>query len=75
MFKIKKICITSLLLAALFMACNDNKEQSLSKKFDRSAMLTQYANNIIVPAYEQALNAVLELEIAVSEFKNYKRFN
>ncbi len=72
MFKIKKLCITSLLLAALFMACNDNKEQSLSKKFDRSAMLTQYANNIIVPAYEQALNAVLELETAVSEFTNSK---
>jgi uncharacterized protein len=70
MFKIKKLCIISLLLAILFMACNDNKEQSLSKKFDRSAMLTQYANNIIVPAYVQALNAALELETAVSEFTN-----
>jgi predicted lipoprotein len=61
MFKIKIVVLFFVILLAA--ACNeDEKKNNLLKNFDRSSLLTNYANNLIEPAYNQALKSVIMLE-------------
>jgi uncharacterized protein len=53
------------------IACNDETKDATPKKpFERSAMLTNMANNLIVPAYDGVLTEAVLLQQKITEFTN-----
>ena len=61
----------------LLAACNENKEHSSEKKtvitnktdrFDRKAMLQNWADNIIIPAYTQLVARLNTLKTSANTF-------
>ncbi len=53
---------------ALLSACGGEKTQEVTDDFDRGIMLTNWADNIIVPSYEGYQTAVKELKTAGNDF-------
>lgn len=67
-----RILITCSLLLALSVitACNNSTSSEEDINFDRPAMLENYGNNIILPAFEQMQSAVNELESVAENFES-----
>jgi predicted lipoprotein len=57
-----------LLLTVSIFACKKGEDTSVSNEFDKSAFLINAADNVIVPAYENALSTSKELQIAANTF-------
>ena len=49
-------------------SCKDKEDTAIGTDFDKSAFLTNAADNIIVPAYEEALSKAEELKAATASF-------
>lgn len=67
-----KIITLSLVLfiPVLFAACSSSTSSEDQGNFDRSEMLNNYGNNIIIPAFEDMQTATNELETAADNFEN-----
>lgn len=67
-----KILITCsiLLVISIISACNSSTSSEDDINFNRSAMLENYGNNIILPAFEQLQSDVHELESAAKSFES-----
>jgi uncharacterized protein len=65
----KKIFGLALLSGLLFTACEKDKNTE-EKKFDRSLMLKNYAENLIIPAYKDVQASVNQLVSAVTVFSD-----
>lgn len=59
----------SLLLLIFIGACNNSTSPDEQNSFDRQAMLENYGNNIILPAYESMQTAVVDLQAAAQDFE------
>ena len=51
-------------------ACNNSDSDNLDLNFDRSALLINWADNIIIPAYNSFKDNLAELQSSSNEFKN-----
>lgn len=60
--------ILILCLAFFCISCGDSGSGNTNDTFDRSAMLRNYADNYIVPAYEALYLRLLECDSAVNQF-------
>ena len=63
--------IVSLFLSfALIMACSssDGEPTEVADNFDRSAMLVNWADNIIIPSYEAYASAVADMKASTDAF-------
>lgn len=60
--------IISIPLILLFWSCNDTKEKVDIAKFDRKAMLQNYATNLIKPAFQDLKSQTDQLEIVAKKF-------
>lgn len=63
---------TTLLITLLLLfvgACSSNTSSDEQSNFDRAAMLENYGNNIIVPAFESLQTSVEDLQIAAEDFE------
>ena len=56
-----------LLMVGVF-ACKKSEDSAVNNDFDKSAFLTNAADNVIVPAYEIALSTSKELQTATATF-------
>lgn len=72
MLHTKTTLLSSVLLVLfLFSACSNGTSSSEDQvNFDRSAMLSNYGNNIIIPAFEKMQSATNELQSAAESFSN-----
>lgn len=61
------ICVAILVLP---VACGDDDPTGQEDNFDRTAMLENYANNIIIPSYAALQTSVSALEVQSSSFKS-----
>ena len=64
---------TTLLITLLLLltgACSSNTSSDDQSNFDRAAMLENYGNNIIVPAFESLQTSVDDLQGAAQDFEN-----
>ncbi|MEL7833674.1 imelysin family protein [Fodinibius sp. Rm-B-1B1-1] len=59
----------SILLLFFVVACSSSTNPDETTNFDRAAMLENYGNNIILPAFEDMQSAVNELQTAADNFK------
>lgn len=66
--KISTYCLILILL--LISACGSSTSSEDDVNFDRSAMLENYGNNIILPAFEEMQSTVIKLESAAESFEN-----
>lgn len=57
-----------LLVLIVFAACDNSTSPDDQVNFDRSEMLENYANNIILPSYEDLQTAVNDLQTAAQNF-------
>jgi len=65
------IAILSVLLIALYISCSKKSnptDDPAANGFDKTVMLTNYADNLIVPAYEQTQQKLALLQTAVNTF-------
>ena len=60
-------CLLGVLLAA---ACTNDSMEDESSDFDRPAMLSNYAENLIMPGYTALKSEVAELDAAAEDFIN-----
>lgn len=58
-----------LLISLLFAACGKNTSSEDQTDFDRSEMLSNYGNNIILPVFEDMQTVANELETTAENFK------
>ncbi len=65
---LKTISITGAILASLILMGCPSDKSTPSDVFDRKAMLTDVADNLIIPAYALVDNANVALRIAVEQF-------
>lgn len=71
MFNLSKTFPLYLLLILLVLtACDNSTSSDNQTDFDRSEMLSNYGNNIILPAFEEMQTAVEELQTAAGNFEN-----
>ncbi len=65
----KKTKIWLFLVAVIgpLSACNEDNSDPVGSGFDRQAMLSNYAQNIIQPAYDDLASTLAELKIAVEQ--------
>lgn len=59
-----------LFISLLLSACGNSTSSEDQTNFDRSEMLNNYGNNIIIPAFENMQAAANELETAAKNFEN-----
>ncbi|GAA5522000.1 imelysin family protein [Aliifodinibius salicampi] len=59
-----------LMLSLSFAACSNSTSPDEQDNSDRSEMLNNYGNNIILPAFEEIQTAVKELQVAAQDFEN-----
>lgn len=59
-----------LLVLFLFSACSNSTSSEDQANFDRSEMLSNYGNNIIIPAFENMQAATNKLQSAAENFEN-----
>lgn len=62
--------ISVLALMIFLAACGNSTSSEDGDSYDRSEMLSNYGNNIIIPAFEDMQSAVQELEAAAEDFEN-----
>ena len=66
----KKFLFLSLAIVAIsFFGCGDDGDSKPVDNFDRSVMLINWADNIIVPAYEASVASLTALETAAQNFR------
>ena len=58
----------SMLFAALILSCEDNGEDIEATSFDREAMLTHWADNIIIPLHNQFSTSLSNLKSTTATF-------
>lgn len=63
----KKLALI-ILAPLLLINCGSNNGGGLEDNFDRSVMLTNWADNLIIPAFEDMSSKLVTLENSVSEF-------
>lgn len=64
------ILFSVLFISALLVACSNSTSSEDQTNFDRSEMLSNYGNNIIIPAFEDMQAATNELETVAEDFEN-----
>ena len=64
----KKISLLSLISVALFIGCSDDSTTSQTVWEQKSQMLTNWADNFIIPNYQNLSNKLSELETSVADF-------
>lgn len=64
----KKISLLSLISVALFIGCSDDSTTSQTVWEQKSQMLTNWADNFIIPNYQNLSNNLSELETSVTAF-------
>ena len=64
-----KLTYISLVLLVFVAACSSSTNPDETANFDRAAMLENYGNNIIIPAFEDMQSATDELESAAQNFE------
>lgn len=69
MFKHNTFYITLILLVVVG-ACSSTSSSDDESNFDRAAMLENYGNNIILPAFEDMQTAANDLQSAAQEFES-----
>jgi predicted lipoprotein len=57
------------LIIFISFGCNKDEEET-EVVFDRGAMLTNYAENLVIPAYEDALASLGSLKASIEDFSN-----
>lgn len=67
-----RLLATALFLGAFLLlgSCQSNTGSEGGANFDRQAMLQNYGNNVIIPAYEALQNTVDELDASATAFSN-----
>ncbi|WP_114780665.1 imelysin family protein [Botryobacter ruber] len=68
MLLIRKYTFAALACLATLAGCGDNGEDNPKTEYDRKAMLTNYADNLIVPGYEALKSETDQLATAVAAF-------
>lgn len=66
-----RIAIVSILLMLFYMSCSkksNTKDDQMPDGFDKTAMLTNYADQLIIPAYEQMQQKLALLQTSVDVF-------
>ena len=65
-----KYCFLLVLFFCLFFSCEkqNNAEGENRDGFDRSSLLSNWADNIIIPAYDNFYNSLLELDESANSF-------
>ena len=69
------LILTTLIIAAIFVDCKKKKnseEEELQDTFDKSGMLTNYANNVIIPNFQTAQSTLDSFTIAFNDFIQVK---
>ncbi len=68
----KALSLLTLVMLLLVAACKDNdgQETEPDNTFDKTAMLTNYADNLIIPAYTGLGQQLLALETSLATFLN-----
>ena len=64
----KKISLLCLISVALFIGCSDDSTTSQTVWEQKSQMLTNWADNFIIPNYQNLSNKLSELETSVAAF-------
>jgi predicted lipoprotein len=66
----KGAAVTVLLAGGMLVACQKDKtdDKGSTSGYDRKAMLTNYADNYIIPAYAEEMNAVVAMQTAIKAF-------
>ena len=64
----KKISLLSLISVALFIGCSDDNTTSQTVWEQKSQMLTNWADNFIIPNYQNLSNKLSELQTSVAAF-------
>ncbi len=57
-------------LLVLLVGCKDKPEGEVEDNFDKEVMLTNMADNLIVPAYDEWKNNIEELKLLTTDFKS-----
>lgn len=65
-----KYQIVAILLALFIVSCETNEGGETSDGFDRTAMLTHWADNIIIPAYDHYFDQLVAMQDAKETFVN-----
>ena len=60
--------LLTLVISATIVSCGLNNDNDSSTNFDRSALLNNYADNIVIPAYEEYVASTNNLLTAINEF-------
>jgi uncharacterized protein len=63
----KYITLLTLVLVLITLGCKKEKDKD-EDKFDREMMLKNYADNLIIPAYQDAITALNELSAEIDVF-------
>jgi uncharacterized protein len=63
----KHTAILTLALVLFTLGCNKNKNKD-EDQFDRELMLKNYAENLIIPAYQDAISALNQLSLEADNF-------
>lgn len=63
-----KKTIYLLLLVCTLFACTTDEEGDNTDNFDREALLTQVADNMIIPAYEDLATKLDDMQVAIENF-------
>lgn len=64
-----KLWISALVAGILFSSCEDDNGTTSKVNFDRKAMLINWADNIVLPAFENFESEVTALDVAIENFK------
>jgi len=70
MRKISVLILFTLFLTVFTIGCEDSKDDEIKKSFDRSLVLINWSDNIIIPAYKDFQNSLSKLESSTAKFKN-----
>ena len=60
--------LLTLVISVTISSCGTNDDNNSSTNFDRSELLNNYADNIVIPAYEEYVSSTNNLLTAVHEF-------
>lgn len=66
--KVKAIALLGLSLTIAMVCCREPEPEPEPEPFDREALLTNYADNIILPRYESFQAEIADLNIAMTTF-------
>lgn len=64
----KKYCSLFFLITLFFLSCDDNSETVSDNGFDRTTLLTNTADNLIIPSFQDLQTKVNALETASNTF-------